>query len=230
MLDKAIRGIVSDPTTALLLSLVLAFAVWGAWTLVMLRRQIQRLERQLQGFRPVEEAQPSRIGPVVEKMEEQSSEAEEAPDLSEEATSPGESILAPDVESALPINEDKLEAINFSAVLADPKRVGLPSLQETTESHVHLHFDGLGDFVAKCGAGLTSDGMIVTSTDSKEPGTQLQLEVRIKGGYPLIQGIGKVTRLIDSPEKGMEIRFVYLDEASRRLISKIIGQREQSQV
>ncbi len=139
----------------------------------------------------------------------------------------------------LPIDEFKLKRLDFDSVLAHPSDVGLSSLADKTEifstvpiasveGKIDLVFDGFGDFVAECGADLSRDGMFVKSDRPLSIGEKIQVEVRLRDGLKLMEGKGEVTRRESGTEPGVEIRFTEIDEDGRRLIEKIVAQRERA--
>ena len=90
-----------------------------------------------------------------------------------------------------------------------------------------MRFEEFDEFVTQYSRDLSLTGMFVRTSQPHPPGSSFEFEFEVEGGQRLIRGFGEVVwarRPGDSEQQppGMGIRFISLDEHSRRLIHWLI--------
>lgn len=60
-------------------------------------------------------------------------------------------------------------------------------------------------------------------------GTQVDLSLTLDDGLPLLQGKGEVAWVVTNPVRGMGIRFLDLDDSSRKCLEGIVSTNEREQ-
>jgi Tfp pilus assembly protein PilZ len=88
-------------------------------------------------------------------------------------------------------------------------------------------------FVAKYSRFLKDDRIFIFTKASQPPGTRVRFTLELSDGPPLIHGEGTVTRIRPdsgdaSKPPGMELRFVPIDEASRKMVERMRATRSTS--
>jgi uncharacterized protein (TIGR02266 family) len=78
------------------------------------------------------------------------------------------------------------------------------------------------DFVETQSVNVSREGMYLRCETPPEVGAKIEFEVGLDDGYVLIQGTGVVVRVVTTGEKGLGLRFLELDDKSRKLINRIV--------
>jgi uncharacterized protein (TIGR02266 family) len=86
---------------------------------------------------------------------------------------------------------------------------------------VRYRFSSIIDFIGTHSINVSRSGMFITSNEPAAIGTVLDFEFALADGFSLLKGKGEVVRLSASP-RGMGVRFQQLDDASRKLIDRIV--------
>ena len=99
------------------------------------------------------------------------------------------------------------------------------------EQEIGLRFKHLGEFVAELAANLSTGGMFIRTRQPHPVGSVFEFELRLAGDQPLIAGKAQVAwirRRGEAPEEpaGMGVRFVELDDDSRRQVAELVAARE----
>ena len=88
-----------------------------------------------------------------------------------------------------------------------------------------LQFGSFRDFIQEFSAQISADGMFVHQPDLPAPapavGEELDFEVRLDDDFRLVYGSGELAWYRGAPDPGAAIRFIEMDEASRRLASRL---------
>jgi len=95
---------------------------------------------------------------------------------------------------------------------------------------VSLTFQDFRSFITQYDSHISMGGMFIGTRSPLPPGTSCKLDVKLKDGYQLIQGLGEVAWTRDraqGPDRppGMGVRFRELEESSRDLIFEIVDRR-----
>src|SRR5439155_19411471 len=106
-----------------------------------------------------------------------------------------------------------------------------PALQPVIVLRVVIRSPDLDTFVSKYSRFIKDDRIFIFTKSSQPAGTRVRFTLELADGVPLIHGEGTVTRIrTDSgdPSKppGMELKFVPLDEASQKLVARMLKARE----
>jgi uncharacterized protein (TIGR02266 family) len=92
----------------------------------------------------------------------------------------------------------------------------------------------LGEFIEHHSYDVSKGGMFIKTPSPFPPGTLLKFEVKIADEQRVIQGVGRVVwkRDQDGPSEddpaGMGIKFIKIDDASRTVIDRLLGERTGS--
>ena len=78
------------------------------------------------------------------------------------------------------------------------------------------------DFVETQSVNVSREGMYLRCETPPEVGTKIEFEVGLDDGYVLLQGTGLVVRVVTTGQKGLGLRFLELDDKSRKLINRIV--------
>jgi hypothetical protein len=70
-------------------------------------------------------------------------------------------------------------------------------------------------------------GMFLPSTEPFPAGTLVDLSLALDDGLPLLQGKGEVVWVVKNPVLGMGIRFLELDDSSRKCLEGIVSTNER---
>src|SRR5512133_3640599 len=111
--------------------------------------------------------------------------------------------------------------------MGDEKRSG-PRVG--AELRIRLAYGSVDDFVERYCANVSRGGIFVRTRDPRPPGSEVQLDVSLDSGQPVIRGRG-IVRWTTPPsgpgeaarEAGMGIRFVELTAESRALVDRIVA-------
>ncbi len=95
------------------------------------------------------------------------------------------------------------------------------------DAAVVVEFDSFTDLLDRCASRISEEGLIVSSESDAEPGSILNFELRIRGGFCVLSGAGEVVRAhqpgdSDSTEFEVAVRFVDLDMPSLKLLPRLI--------
>jgi uncharacterized protein (TIGR02266 family) len=98
---------------------------------------------------------------------------------------------------------------------------------------IQYRFDTLEDFLSEYSVDISQGGMFIRTDDIREEGSLVYLQFYLRDGAKLIEGLGKVVRVIhpdplEEPKKdpGMGIEFVNFDEESMTLINQIVDRNQ----
>lgn len=89
----------------------------------------------------------------------------------------------------------------------------------------------LGEFIEHHSYDVSKGGMFIKTPSPFPPGTLLKFEVKIADEQRVMQGVGRVVwkRDQDGPSEddpaGMGIKFIKIDDASRGVIDRLLGER-----
>lgn len=85
---------------------------------------------------------------------------------------------------------------------------------------VRLRYQTFVEFVETQAMNISRSGMFIAG-EPLAAGTTLDFELSLADGFPLLKGRGEVVRVSTRPP-GMGVRFQQLDDASRKLIERIV--------
>lgn len=94
---------------------------------------------------------------------------------------------------------------------------------------VQYRFNTFEDFLAEYAVNLSPGGIFINTEDPSPLGTTLHLQFSLKDGSRLIEGLGKVVRVIPRGGRetpGMGVEFVNFDDETNALIRKICEGRK----
>ncbi|MBN2494815.1 MAG: TIGR02266 family protein [Deltaproteobacteria bacterium] len=94
---------------------------------------------------------------------------------------------------------------------------------------IQYRFDTLDDFLAEYSTDISMGGMFIRTDDIREEGSLVYLQFYLRDGAKLIEGLGRVVRVVhpeeaESPNSfpGMGIEFVNFDDESMQLVEQIV--------
>jgi len=87
---------------------------------------------------------------------------------------------------------------------------------------VRCRFPSIIDFVETQSVNVSREGMYLRCDTPPEVGARIDFDVSLDDGYVLLKGSGIVVRVVTSGDKGLGMRFVDLDDKSRKLINRIV--------
>lgn len=87
---------------------------------------------------------------------------------------------------------------------------------------VRYRYQSFIDFVETQSINVSRSGMFVSSDQPLPVGTLVQFEFALADGFVLLKGSAEVTRVSNTGAKGMGLKFVDLEEKSRKLIERIV--------
>ena len=94
---------------------------------------------------------------------------------------------------------------------------------------VQYRFSSLDEFMAEYSVNLSPGGIFVQSDDPPEAGAAVYLQFSLADGSRLIEGLGKVVRVVTAEQKqgpaGFGVEFQDFDEESLSLIEKLCSSR-----
>ena len=92
---------------------------------------------------------------------------------------------------------------------------------------VQYRFNSFEDFLSEYSADISAGGMFIRTEEVREEGSLVHLQFWLEDGTRLIEGTGRVARVIPpgdpSHEPGMGVEFVQLDVESTELIHQIVA-------
>jgi hypothetical protein len=86
---------------------------------------------------------------------------------------------------------------------------------------VRFRFQSFVDFVETQSMNMSRTGIFLSTREVLAVGTILDMELTLVDGFPLLRGRGEVMRVSITPP-GVGVKFKQLDEASQRLLEKIV--------
>lgn len=92
---------------------------------------------------------------------------------------------------------------------------------------VRYRYESILDFHETQSANISRTGMFVLTTEMVPQYTIVEFEVGLADGFLLMRGKAEVARVSTSPPRGLGLRFVQLDEASVKLITRIVEVNSQ---
>jgi len=87
---------------------------------------------------------------------------------------------------------------------------------------VRCRFPSIIDFVETQSVNVSREGMYLRCDAPPEVGSRIDFDVSLDDGYVLLKGSGIVVRVVTTGDKGLGMRFVDLDDHSRKLINRIV--------
>jgi type IV pilus assembly protein PilZ len=90
---------------------------------------------------------------------------------------------------------------------------------------VQFRLKNYEQFLAEYARDLSKGGMFVRTDDPKPEGSLLYFQFTTRDDGSLIEGLGRVVRVVEGTEPGMGIEFVNVEEPSQAVIEEIIGKR-----
>lgn len=94
-------------------------------------------------------------------------------------------------------------------------------------AQVRLQYASILDFHESQSVNISRSGMFVASDNPGAVGSLVDFEFCLEDGLVLLKGKGEVVRVTQMPLSGMGVRFLELDEESRRCIARIVELNEQ---
>lgn len=94
-------------------------------------------------------------------------------------------------------------------------------------AQVRLQYASILDFHESQSVNISLSGMFVASDNPGSVGSLVDFEFCLEDGLVLLKGKGEVVRVTQAPVSGMGVRFVELDEESRKCIARIVELNEQ---
>lgn len=87
---------------------------------------------------------------------------------------------------------------------------------------VRCRFPSIIDFVETQSVNVSREGMYLRCDAPPEVGSKIEFDVSLDDGFVLLKGSGIVVRVVTSGDKGLGMRFLELDDKSRKLIDRIV--------
>ena len=87
---------------------------------------------------------------------------------------------------------------------------------------VRCRFPSFLEFVETQSVNVSREGMYLRCDTPPGVGAKIEFEVSLDDGYVILQGTGQVVRVVTTGDRGMGLRFIDLDEKSRKLIDRIV--------
>ncbi len=88
---------------------------------------------------------------------------------------------------------------------------------------IQYRFDTFDAFVTEYIEDISEGGLSIRDPELTRPaGTTVHLQFVLRDGTWLIEGLARVARIEDTPERRMALEFVDLDEASVTLIQRMV--------
>jgi uncharacterized protein (TIGR02266 family) len=87
---------------------------------------------------------------------------------------------------------------------------------------VRYRYESFIEFVETQSVNISRSGMFIACDDPPAPGTIIDFEFSLADGFSLLKGKADVVRVSAQSPAGMGVRFGELDDASRRLIERIV--------
>ncbi len=87
---------------------------------------------------------------------------------------------------------------------------------------VRCRFPSIIDFVETQSVNVSREGMYLRCDSPPEVGSKIDFDVSLDDGFVLLKGSGIVVRVVTTGDKGLGMRFLDLDDKSRKLINRIV--------
>ena len=87
---------------------------------------------------------------------------------------------------------------------------------------VRCRFPSFIEFVETQSVNVSREGMYLRCDTPPAVGAKIEFEVSLDDGYVILQGTGQVVRVVTAGDRGMGLRFLELDDKSRKLINRIV--------
>jgi uncharacterized protein (TIGR02266 family) len=87
---------------------------------------------------------------------------------------------------------------------------------------VRCRFPSFIDFVETQSVNVSREGMYLRCDTPPPVGSKIEFDVSLDDGYVILKGSGIVVRVVTTGDKGLGLRFVDLDDKSRKLINRIV--------
>lgn len=94
-------------------------------------------------------------------------------------------------------------------------------------AQVKLRYSSILDFHDSQSLNISRTGMFLASDKPGQVGTIVEFEFALADGLSLLKGKGEVVRITQSPVPGMGVRFLKLDEDSRKCLESIVASNER---
>jgi uncharacterized protein (TIGR02266 family) len=105
--------------------------------------------------------------------------------------------------------------------LPAPNAFGRPPRSPMTVP-VRCRFPSFLEFVETQSVNVSREGMYLRCDSPPAVGAKIEFEVSLDDGYVILQGTGQVVRVVTTGDRGMGLRFLELDDKSRKLIDRIV--------
>ncbi len=232
--------------TAIAICLVVAFALfWSTFKLRRLRRdlddegiQVIQLANQLRDQKKELSKLQSSIDTIFDWIEKTnvkspavdvlttSGKSEDTEEESEESADDDKDNDVDKVPTNVRFRDSGVDTNSAEEVLLSSEP---PPRKEKKDKEVKLRqeFSRLQEFAASFGEKLTKIGFFLPAEELLPVGTKVDLDFRLADGAPLICGKGEVKRVhvgngeSRHPSRGMDIRFIYLDQSSKEIIRRL---------
>jgi len=94
-------------------------------------------------------------------------------------------------------------------------------------AQVRLQYASILDFHESQSVNISRTGMFVACDNPGTVGAPVDFEFCLEDGLVLLKGKGQIVRVTQTPVSGMGVRFLELDEESRKCIARIVEINEQ---
>src|SRR4029077_1786456 len=105
--------------------------------------------------------------------------------------------------------------------LPAPNAFGRPPRSPMTVP-VRCRFPSFIDFVETQSVNVSREGMYLRCDTPPPVGSKIDFDVSLDDGYVILKGSGIVVRVVTTGDKGLGLRFLDLDDQSRKLINRIV--------
>jgi uncharacterized protein (TIGR02266 family) len=102
-----------------------------------------------------------------------------------------------------------------------PNPLGRPPRSPVTVP-VRCRFPSIIDFVETQSVNISREGMYLRCDSLPDVGSTIEFQVSLDDGFVILQGTASVVRVVTAGDRGMGVRFLDVDESSRRLINRIV--------
>jgi hypothetical protein len=113
------------------------------------------------------------------------------------------------------------------AVASGPRKLTPRDPRAPVVVPVRYRYESILDFHETQSANISKTGMFVLTTEMVPQYTIVEFEVGLVDGFMLMKGKAEVARVSTAPPRGLGLRFVQLDDASIKLITRIVEVNSQ---
>jgi uncharacterized protein (TIGR02266 family) len=96
---------------------------------------------------------------------------------------------------------------------------------------VQFRFNSLEEFIAEYSVNLSPSGIFIGTDDLPEVGAAVYLQFSLADGSRLIEGLGRVARVVGpggpGPAPGFGVQFIDFDEDSLKLIREVCQSKSE---